>query len=517
MVNRLMMWRQRTFGLFVSAKYAGTGCIAAVGFCIGVTSAAFGGHVAAAQVTDSPVAEIQSLVRSEQYDKALQLAKTQLHTKPNDVRLWTLEGIIYSLKGEKTDAIGAFDKALRLSPGYMPALKGEVQLLYESDDKRAIPLLDRILKADPHDLTAQEMLAMLQKKQGDCQSANEHFAISFGQSETHAETLEAYGYCLVQMREFDKATPVFEKLSALLPDRTYPKYDMAVVLVATNQNDAALKVLAPLITDDQQDTDILSLASQAYEANGNTPKAVALLRQSIVLSPTTASYYVMFSEICLTHDSFQAGIDMIDAGLKRIPNESALYISRGILYAQLAQYDKAEADFKRVEQLDSAQSISSYAGDLTEVMKNNPDEALAKLRTQLKSQPDNPMLNYLLAQLLMNQAPAIGSDAFKEAMKAAKLTIKLKPDHIGSRDLLASMYMRTGQYDLAIEQCETALKFSPTDESAMYHLIISMRHTGHSDDLKPLVDRLAQLHQESARHETERKQYRLVVEPAPAK
>ena len=51
----------------------------------------------------------------------------------------------------------------------------------------------------------------------------------------------------------------------------------------------------------------------------------------------------------------------------------------------------------------------------------------------------------------------------------------------------------------------------------MYHLIISMRHTGHTDDLKPMVDRLAVLHQESARHETERKQYRLVVGPAPAK
>src|ERR1035438_9179216 len=135
------------------------------------------------------------------------------------------------------------------------------------------------------------------------------------------------------MKEFDKAVTVFEELAELLPDRTYPKYDLAVVLIATNQNDAALTVLAPLVTDDQQDPDILSLASQAYEAIGNTPKAVALLRQAIVLSPTTASYYVMFSEICLTHDSFQAGIDMINAGLKRIPDESALYISRGIRFS----------------------------------------------------------------------------------------------------------------------------------------------------------------------------------------
>ena len=501
----------------VSAQAAGRGCIVALGLCMVICCVAPGGLVAVAQQTGGPVASIESLIRTEEYDRALQLTKSQLQAKPNDFRLWTLEGIIYSLKGEKTNAIGSFDKALRLSPAYMPALKGEVQLLYDSGDKRAIPQLERILKADPNDLTAQEMLAMLQRKQEDCRAANEHFAISFSQMGSHPETLEAYGYCLVQMKDFEKAVTIFQKLADLLPDRTYPKYDLAVVLIGSNQNDAALQVLAPLVTDDQQDPDILSLASQAYEAIGNTPKAVALLRQAIVLSPTTASYYVMFSEICLTHDSFQAGIDMINAGLQRIPNESALYISRGILYAQLAQYDKAEDDFKHVEQLDSAQSIGSYAGDLTEVMKNNPDQALAKLRTQLKGEPENPMLNYLLAQLLMNQAPAAGSDEFKEAMRAALVTIKLQPDHVGSRDLLASMYMRTGQYDLAIEQCKIVLKYSPSDETAMYHLIISMRHTGHTDDLKPLVDRLAELHQESAKHETERKQYRLVVEPAPAK
>ena len=507
------MRRQRTSGLFASALIARRGWIVALGVFV---CAANGGPVAAAQVTDSPVAEIQSLIRSEQYEKALQLTKSQLHTKPSDVRLWTLEGIIHSLKGEKADAIGSFDKALRLSPTYLPALKGEVQLLYASGDKHAIPLLDRILKADPHDLTAQEMMAMLLKKQGDCRAANEHFAISAGEMASHAETLEAYGYCLVQMKEFEKAANAFEQLAALLPDQDYPKYDLAVVLITTNQNDAAVKVLAPLITDGQQDPDILSLAAQAYEGIGDTPKAVQLLRQAIVLSPTTATYYAMFSEICLTHDSFQTGIDMINAGLQRIPNDPALYISRGILYAQLAEYDKAEADFKRAEQLDSAQSIISYAGDLTEVMKNNPDQALAKVRTQLQAHPEDPLLNYLLARLLMNQAPAAGSEAFKEAMKAALLAVKLKPDHVDARDILASMYMRTGQYDQAVEQCKIALKYSPSDESATYHLIISMRHMGHSDDLQPLVKRLAELHQESSRRETERKRYRLVVSPAPA-
>ncbi len=466
--------------------------------------------VAQGQQAKTSIASIESLIRSKQYDQALQATRTELHQVPNDFRLWTLEGIIFSIQGSNTDALGAFEKALRLSPNYTPALKGAVQLLYQASDKRAIPLLERILKADPRDQTAHEMLAMLNKQQGDCHAAIDQFLFSTEVIGTHPASLEAYGYCLAQLEQFQKAIPVFEQLVALFPDRTYPKYDLAVILVAAKQNDAAIKILDPLLTDDQQDPDILSLGSQAYEAVGNTPKAVSLLRQAIVLSPTTASYYVAFAALCLDHDSFQVGITMINAGLQRIPGEASLYLSRGLLYAQLAQYDKAEADFNKVEQLDAGQSLSAYAADLTEVQKNNPAQALSHVRLQLKDHPDSPLLNYLLAELLMNQAPAAGSEPFKEAMKATLLAVKLKPDLFGARDLLASMYMRSNQYALAIEQSRIALQLAPSDETAMYHLIISLRHSGHSDELQPLVKRLSELHQQSLKQETDRKRFRLV-------
>lgn len=471
------------------------------------------------QQAGSSVASIESLIRSHQYDQALQATKSGLHNTPSDFRLWTLQGIILSIEGSSTEALTAFDKSLRLSPNYGPALKGEVQLLYQSNDKRAIPLIERILKADPRDQTAREMLAMLQKMRGDCKAAIDQFLLTREAIATHPESLEAYGYCLVQTKHFQEAIPVFERLVALVPDRTYPKYDLAVILVTTKQNDAAIKILDPLLADDQRDADILSLASEAYEAVGNTPKAVALLRQAIVLSPTTPGYYVSFAAICMDHDSFQVGIDMINAGLKGIPSDPSLYLSRGLLYAQLAQYDEAETDFNRVEKLDSAQSLSSYAVDLADLQRNNPDQALLKVRSQLKAHPDSPQLQFLLAELLMNQTPPADSAIFKDAMRSALTAIKLRPDMVGARDLLASMYMHSGQYSLAIEQCRLALQQSPADETAAYHLLIALRHSGQSGsaEMKTLVKRLSEMHQQSLKQETDRKRYRLVEqEPPPA-
>ncbi|MGB2676931.1 MAG: tetratricopeptide repeat protein [Candidatus Acidiferrum sp.] len=472
--------------------------------------------VAQGQSTQVSIASIESLIRSQEYDQALQLTRSALHETPNNFRLWTLEGIVLSIKGSTQDALIAFDRALSLSPTYAAALKGKVQLLYQTQDKRAIPLLEKILKADPRDETAHEMLAILEGRQGNCQAAIGHFLLSAEVIANRPYSLEVYGYCLEQTKQPQKAISVFEQLAALLPQRTYPKYDLAVLLVETKQNDAALKVLEPLLAADQSDPDLLSLASEAYEAAGDTPKAVSLLRQAIVLSPANANYYNAFALLCLDHESFQVGIDMIVAGLQLISDDPSLYISRGLLYAQLAQYDKAEADFKMAERLDSAQSLSSYAMDLAELEKNHPDKALLEVRSQLRAHPDSPLHHYLLAKLLEKSGSGKPGIASSEAISSALIAVKLKPDFVEARDLLASLYLGSGQYRLAVEQCQLALHYAPSDQSAMYHLIMALRRSGQSgerDKIQALVKRLSESQQASRQKDTDRKRFKLIEQP----
>jgi tetratricopeptide (TPR) repeat protein len=463
----------------------------------------------------STISDIESLIRAQHYDQAVVALKPMLRASPGEYKLWTLEGVCLGLQGDDTGALSAFTRALQISPNYVPALQGAIQIYFKTGDKRAVPLLQRILKSNPGNTTAHEMLGVLYKKSGDCQSAVPHFEASKDAAATHPDTLEAYGYCLYALDRASDAIPVFQQLVSLLPGQSYPAYDLAVLLVATHNNADALKVLEPLLTSAQSDPDILSLASQVYEATGDTPKAVALQRQAIVLDPTDPSNYVRFAVLCLTHDSFQAGIEMLNAGLKHAAKTSTLYLSRGVLYVQMAQWDNAEADFKMAEQLDSSQGIVAYADDLSILQKNDPDKALARVRIQLKEHPDNALLHLLLAQLIMNQTPESDSPAFKEAMQEATIAIKLKPDLVEAHNQLASMYMSLGQYDNAVQECRIALQYDAANEAAMYHLIISLRHSGKNAELPPLVKRLAEMHQDSLKRETDRKRFRLVVEGSP--
>src|SRR6516225_3414289 len=145
---------------------------------------------AAGQTPTLAVSEIESLIRSRQYDQALQMTTSALKQQPTNFRIWTLKGIILSMQGKTSDAQHALESALRISPQYPPAMKAEAQLLYLQNDKRAIPLLKQLLKADSNDLTAHEMLAVLERREEKCEDAVAHFEASRDAIDKHAESLE---------------------------------------------------------------------------------------------------------------------------------------------------------------------------------------------------------------------------------------------------------------------------------------------------------------------------------------
>ena len=84
---------------------------------------------------------------------------------------------------------------------------------------------------------------------------------------------------------------------------------------------------------------------------------------------------------------------------------------------------------------------------------------------------------------------------------------------VEAHDLLGAMYMRAGQYGKAIGECRLVLKYSPADQSAMYHLLIALRHDGankHDGEIASLASRLADAKTSGMKEETDRKRFKLV-------
>ena len=202
--------------------------------------------------------------------------------------------------------------------------------------------------------------------------------------------------------------------------------------------------MQPLLQAGNPTADTLELAATAYEDSKDTPQAVASIRQAILLDPHNANLYVDFANISSAHDSFQVGIDVVSDGIVQLPKSAPLYLARGVLYVQLAQYDKAEADFEKAHELDPTQSLSSAAQGLLAAQENDLDRALVTVQSKLARTPKDAVLLYLRADFLSQKGVEPGTPDFQLAMRSAQQAVSLQPDLSGVRTVLAKLYLQEG-------------------------------------------------------------------------
>ena len=463
-----------------------------------------------AQDTKDQLDQITSALQNKEFQKALDLLHPALQESPGNAQLWTMQGVAYAGGGHKKEALASFHSALKISPDYLPALKGAIQIEYESGSPAAIPLLQRVLHVQPGDSTSHAMLAVLEYQQGNCAAAVGHFEKAGALFDSQLEALHAYATCLVKLKQPDTAATVFQRAMALNPnDRRERRLLASVQLIAHNPQEA-LTTLGPLLQGNDADAETLELASKAYEDGKDTPQAVSMLRQAILLDPGNVNLYLDFANLSYSHDSFQVGINVVSDGIGLQPKSAPLYFARGVLYVQLAEYEKGQADFEKAYELDPSQSLSSAAQGLAAAQENDLDRALAKVQASLSRKPNDAFLLSLQADILAQKGADPGTPEFQTAMRSARRAVVLQPTLGAARGVLATLYLQAGQYKEAIEQCRKALQSDPHDRTAVYHLIQALRKTGSNAEIPDLLKRLALLRQRAAKEASERYQYRLV-------
>lgn len=177
---------------------------------------------------------------------------------------------------------------------------------------------------------------------------------------------------------------------------------------------------------------------------------------------------------------------------------------------QSGQPEKGEADFAAGEKLNPNQAFGSEAYGLASFQVKDLDTALICVRAKLKAHPNDAFLEYLLAQILARQGPAAGSAEFNQAVAAATRAIALNPNLIEARDVLGSLYLKSGQLQKSIQQSRMVLVKEPEDPEALYHLMQALRRTGKTDEIPGLVKRLTAAQAASGKKEAEQNRFRLV-------
>ncbi len=470
-----------------------------------------GGPGCVAQTAGQPsgTAEIISALRNQNFDQALQLSEGALEKSPHDYRIWTLRGMAYSGERKNSQALDAFEHALKLNSTYLPALEGAAQLEYQQGETeaKAKAHLQRVLALRPGDPTSHAMLGVIAYRERDCANAVVHFEKAGDLLSSQPAALAAYGACLATLGRFEEATNVLKKAIAAQPGSKQVRYNLALAEWKASHAEEALATLQPADGNSYEEEEFLLLAADICESQNDTARAIALLRKAILAQPKKVDAYLDLAYISYEHASPQVGVDVLNAGLTQLPENAQIYLVRGVLYAQLGKFMEATEDFATANRLDPNLSFTATAMGIVQSQEHRSGEALDTFRAAAKAHPRDALTQYLLAEALSQQTEPASHDT--QAIAAAQLAARLDPQMVAAHDLLATLYLRDGHTQAAIEQCRAALATDPKDQQALYHLILALRKTDQKDQVPELLKQLMQLRTAAQQQAAHQKRYKL--------
>lgn len=359
------------------------------------------------------------------------------------------------------------------------------------------------------------MAGVLAVEAGRCQAAVDHFRQSGAALEANTAAASEYGGCLLRLQRPEEAVAVFERLAARGADPN-ARYNLAVAALQAGRTADALANAAAARDASPRDPDVLSLFAAASAATGQVEPAIKALRTAIEVEPAGERHYLDLAVICLDHDAADLALEVVNAGLARVPGSARLYTMRGAIHADRAELDEATADFERARALGPDDLYGAVGLSLVLRQTDRTAQAIALLRQKLVKEPQNATLNYLLADALTRSDPDPASPEFREARAALNRALRANPRFGRARSALGKLLLRAGEAPGAVKALSAAIDLDPSDRLALNQLVIAYRQLGRQSDAERAAARLKALLVRERGEEVSRNRIRLVRGPEPA-
>lgn len=419
----------------------------------------------------------ESLMKQARFGEAASLYKTLLDSKPQPPCLRSEMGFALIRESNESGADAAFKAEQAANPECSLALLGQARLAIDNgNSNQAFILLQQLWDRD-HGFVACNGATILAGMPNEKEAA----FISQLTDEVHnplpADLRQALLAAFNSDGECSTQPPIETARSG--PRHTGEEYyesGQFALCAAVLQRGAApestekLKLLAACsyFTGDNQ-----SAARAATALRNREPHAVEALYWSI-----------------------KANERMAFASLERFqqiePNSARSHVLLGDVYQQLERYDDAQAEYQKALSV-SPSDEAAMLGLASAYLNNyNPKGAMMMAQNALARNPDDPELNLIMAQALLDQRE------YLEAEPYLQKSLNAKPQMLPRiHALLGKAYAETGRTHDAIQ--ELNLGASSDEDGSLHYLLARLyRKEGDVKDSQAALEQLVAIKQQRA-------------------
>jgi len=451
------------------------------------------------------IALVRLYLNKKQHDKAL-VAVSALEKKfPDNPATHNLKGGVYFAKQDYALARQSFEKALKLKPGFFPAVSNLAQLdLNDKNPAAARKRLEAVLVQDKSNLKATLALAFLAKtenKEKDFvhwleKAAREHpnevrprehlaeyylakknpeKALNFAREASNAnpdnaDALGLLGKMQLAAGQTGNAVSSYIRLTQIEPKSASAYYQLGKAQAAANNEAGTRKALrqAIEIKPDFLDARVALVALESR--TGHLTDALGLAQQAQRLHPQSHVGYLLEGDVLLLSKHFAEAAKLYEKALVLEPL-SDLVIKRHL--AQVRAGDVKNADTSLQVWLQSHPKDKStwfyYAQSLESRRLNQ--QAITQYLGVLRLAPDDPLVLNNLAMLYYKERDV-------RARATAEKAYQLAPQHPMIADTLGWVLVEQGEAGRGLELLRKAKDAAPRAAEIRFHYAIALTKTG---------------------------------------
>jgi tetratricopeptide (TPR) repeat protein len=269
---------------------------------------------------------------------------------------------------------------------------------------------------------------------------------------------------LSEHRMYPQAVDRFRRIVQMQPDFWGSQYDLSIALINANRPEEAVAILQPLSLKRPEDANIQTLLGLAYEAAGNSPKALDSYEAAVRAEPENPDRYLDYTRLLMDLDRYDVAAQVVQQGMKDAPDAYGLNVRLGSIKMIQGRYDEARQSFQEAIQTHPEIPLGHIALAQSYMRQGRDQEAGQVLAASRKVVPPDAMLEYIYGLVLTRLSqPEEATDAFKRS-------VALNPELAEPHDELGKIYYQAGRIQPAKIEFERVLDLDPRQANAHFQL-----------------------------------------------
>jgi tetratricopeptide (TPR) repeat protein len=319
-----------------------------------------------------------------------------------------------------------------------------------------------------------------------------------GQETSSAEAEFRIGTELTRKGLFAEAIPHFLAADGLVSDERVLRFNLALCYVGTSQFASGVHTLELLKTSGYDNENVENLLAQAYIGIGQSKNALEALQRAASFAPKSEKLYAFVADACADRQDFDLGLQVVELGLRNLPNSARLHYERGYFLVMLDHWDPAQPEFDLAATLAPHTDIAYLAQAQKSKFAGKPEDEIRIVRQAIQDGHANYLALTILGDALISSGAMPGQPEFEEAEAALTKAVAERPQFTGAQLSLGALLLSESRVDSAIQHLETAKSIAPRNVSVYAQLAVAYRKTGNKAAADAALAKLAELNAQLA-------------------